>query len=128
MGSRTLGQGRRGWCSRKDETNSRSKLRVRGRPEPTAKCFDDAAANRETHAHAVRLRREEGIEDPSSMGRIDARPHINNSNLDLCPVRTARGDRQSSRTVIDVRHRIDRVGDEIDQNLLQLYAIADYLR
>ena len=69
--------------SRKCEANSRSNIRFARRPQPTAACFDDAAANRQTHAHAVRFRREERVEDPIAMLRIDARTRIDHGDLDL---------------------------------------------
>ena len=58
---------------------------VRSRPEPTAMRFDDPAADRQAHAHALRLGRVERLEDPVETLRVEARPRIADRDHDLCP-------------------------------------------
>src|ERR1700754_2630519 len=81
-----------------------------GRPQPPTMGFDNRAADREAHAHAVGLRRVEGFEKtrqglPQPMAGI---PHRDAHALRL----DARGaDVQFAIAVFNITHRLDGIDD-----------------
>ena len=86
--------------------------------------LDDHPANRQSQPHAVGFCRNERIEDVGQPPRIDSRPAIFHLN-DNRAVAVARGPQlQQAATVLERGHGLDGVADQIDENLLQLTAVA----
>src|SRR5260370_35477403 len=92
-------------------------------PHPSAVRFDDRAADRESHAQAVRLGRVEGAEKPVCILRdtdADVLDHYQH------PVRLVwlRAHDEHAIAVADRRHGLHSIDSEIDDHLLQLDSIA----
>ena len=66
---------------------------IRRGPQPAAVRFDDRAADRQPHAHAGRLGREEGIEQPVQVVRVDANAGVVDGQSDVLTVVRLRADR-----------------------------------
>jgi len=75
---------RDGW---KGKAKSGPEVGVRRRPHPAAMRFDDAAANRQTHAHAVRFCRENRIENSISILYAHHQPSQGTRPSVVCPNR-----------------------------------------
>src|SRR5215472_14305352 len=86
--------------------------------------IDDRAANRETHAETVGLRREQGIEDAMADGRIDARTCILDRHEHIPGFAELRGHGQHPRKFRRRTHGFDAVHNQIQKYLLQLDPIS----
>jgi hypothetical protein len=87
--------------------------------------FDDGMANSETHAHAVGLGREEGVENPVSIGRVDPGARIPHRYHHQAGAILARANHQLTRPVVHRGHCLDPVDDQVDDHLLKLNSIAE---
>ena len=86
--------------------------------------FDDRTADRQPHPQTAGLRRVEGREEVLKTRRSQSRPRILHRDQHAVRFGLSGGDEQLSRPFRDRAHRFDRVDDEIEDNLLQLDAIA----
>src|ERR1700726_2701716 len=93
-------------------------------PQPSTMCFDDRSADRQPHAHAIRLRREEGVEQPADMFRLDSDTGILHRDQYLIGPVLARSYAQFATTVCHRTHGLNAVHQKIHYNLLQLDAVA----
>jgi hypothetical protein len=73
--------------------------------------FNDGAANRQAHSHAVRLAGEEGVEQPIDFVGFDANAGVLRRNEQLAVFAEFGLDCQFARPVNDRFHRVDRVDD-----------------
>ena len=86
-------------------------------------CFNDGAADGQSHAGAMRLRRKEGTKDLVRLLRRQPRSGIADAHHNLFVFRSLRLDGELARP-IHILHRIDAVSDEVHHDLLQLHAIS----
>ena len=88
---------------------------------------DDRAADRQAHPQAIGLGGDERLEEPvDQIGRY-AGPAIAHGEPEI-PFRVAGGGQRQSPIRGDARgHRLTRVEHEIQEHLLQLYAVAKYV-
>src|SRR5216684_2591450 len=86
--------------------------------------FDDRTADRQAHPQTVGLRRVEGGEEVLETRRGQAWPRILHRDQHAIRLGLSGGDEQLSRPFRDGAHCLDSVDDEIEDNLLQLDAIA----
>jgi hypothetical protein len=99
---------------------------IAGCPQLSCVIFDDRAADQQSHA--VGLRREERLEQPICIGRIDARAAVLHRDHRMFIVIPMGLDQQVTWVVADVGHRLDTVDDQIDEYLLKLNPIAEHGR
>jgi len=86
--------------------------------------FDDRTADRQPHAQTVGLRRVEGGEELLEINRGQAWSRILHRDQHFIRFDVSSGDEQLSRPFRDRAHCLDRVDNEIEDDLLQLYAIS----
>ena len=80
--------------------------------------FDDRAAYRETHSHAVRLGREENIEEAVDISCCEAGASILDRNkYTVVAVKLGRN-AQTSFSIDNCLHRIDGIRNEVEDHLL----------
>src|SRR5215813_12725848 len=92
-------------------------------PQSAPVRFDDRPADRQPHPHAAALRGVEGFEYAFQMCRVDARARIAHGHEDTCMLLLG-ADRKLPRSRLSRAHCFDRVQDQIQDDLLQLDAIA----
>src|ERR1700752_545210 len=92
-------------------------------PQPAPMSVDDRPANRQPHSHAAGLRGVKSIEHALEMRRIEARPGIAHCHKDACAVLLG-ADQQFSYPCVTRTHCFDRVEEQVQDDLLQLNAIA----
>src|SRR5215470_19902429 len=80
--------------------------------------LNDRAANRQTHSHAVRFRREECVEDPCNILRRYAGPAVFNRRLYVARFQGSGLDPQESWSIGQVAHGIGSIGKEVQYDLL----------
>ena len=97
---------------------------VRGRPQPSAVGLDNRAADRQPHAHALRLGCIEGGEEMVETLRIQPRARISHCDQHALRFIFPRADQQLSRPLADSTHGFDGVDDQIENHLLQLDPIS----
>ncbi len=85
--------------------------------------LDDGAADGQSHAGPVTLRREERVEDLVCLLRGQPNASIADANHELLAFRSVRLDGELAHPV-HILHRLDAVVDEVHQDLLQLHAIS----
>src|SRR6266850_3510491 len=88
---------------RDGESKARAMRRMRGCPEAPGMGLDDRSADRQPDAHAVGLRREEGVEDAIGSRRIQSHARVFDRNEYAGLFGGFRGYRQYSRAVRDCR-------------------------
>src|SRR3982751_5218485 len=93
-------------------------------PQPAAMRLDDRTADAKPHAGAVRLRREERVEDLLRDVRLKPDARVTDGNKNLLVLSWLHRDQDLSRA-IDVLHRFDAIDEQIHRDLLQLHAIPD---
>ena len=98
------------------------------RPQAAAVGLDDGSADEEAHTHPVRLRREECIEDPAPIFRIDPRSCVLQRDQHLMRLLNLGFDHQQSGPLPDQSHGIDGIHGQIQEDLLQLDRIGQDLR
>jgi hypothetical protein len=86
--------------------------------------LDNGAADRQPYAHAFRLGREEGIEHPLDIFRLDSDAGILYRNEYLVGPVLPRSYQQFATAVGHGTHGLDAVHQKIQYNLLQLDAVA----
>ena len=81
------------------------------------------ATNGQAHPHARRLRRVEGLEDLIDALRVNSRSGISDSNQYAILADAGIG---LQHAIVDVRsaHRLNRIHNQIEKNLLQLRLIS----
>jgi len=89
--------------------------------------LNDRAANREAHPHAIGFGREQRIEYPIGVLRIDSHPGIGYGHHDLI-VLTGFGLHEQVARLLLRGHRVDGVCDQVDEYLLQLNSVCSYVR
>jgi len=86
--------------------------------------LDNGSADRQPHADTVRLGREEGVEHPVDIFRLDSGAGILHRDAYLIGPVLERPYLQFARTACDATHGLDAVHQKIHDNLLQLDAVA----
>ena len=82
--------------------------------------FDDGTANRKPHPHSFGLCCIERLENAFQILRIDARPGIAHCHENAFRLGSIGADRQLSCLSVNSVHCLDRVEDQVQQDLLQL--------
>ena len=80
--------------------------------------LDNRPADRQPHAHAIRLRREEGVEQPANVFRLDSGAGIFHRNKYLIGPVLARSYPQFAMAFCHCAHGLDAVHQKIHYNLL----------
>ena len=93
-------------------------------PYAAAMLLDDRPADRQPHAHAIGLRRKEGVEQPADMFRRDSGAGILHRNEYLIGPVLARAYQQFATGPRHPTHGLNAVHQKIHHNLLQLDAVA----
>src|SRR5271154_7454066 len=95
-----------------------------GRPQPPTMRFDNRAADREAHAHAVGLRRVEGFKETRQALRAQPMAGIPHRDAYALRLDTHGADVYFAVAVLNATHRLDGVDDQVQHHLLQLHPIA----
>src|SRR6476620_12252641 len=82
--------------------------------------LDDRFADRQSQAHSVRLRAEEGVEQLAHVRGVNSRTGIIHHDQDCAGVGWLGSDAQHARTIRDRLHCVDRIGNKIDHDLPKL--------
>lgn len=90
--------------------------------------FDDGFDDRQSHAHAVRLGGEEGIEHLRQRVARDAGAGIGDDQGDVAGFIEFGADSQDALLGRHLLHCFHRIGGKVDQYLLQMRAVAKYVR
>ena len=85
---------------------------------------DDRPTDRQPHAHAAGLRREEGVEEAVHCFRSEPRTRILDRNEQIAGPVDLRSYPQHPRLAHDRAHRLDAIHDQIEDDLLQLNPVA----
>src|SRR5215813_14440992 len=103
---------------RKSELKGRARPDTARGPNPSTVSFDDRTADRESHAHAIRLCRVEGVEQ--AVDALEAQSRAGITHRDEHPARwiILRPDHQFARSLADAAHRFDSVDDQVQDHLL----------
>ena len=109
--------------ARQGEPKYRASGFVRTRPQLAAMSIDDGPADRQAHPDAARLCRVESRENALEMFRINARPGIAHGHQKATCLGSRGADRQLSYPCLDRAHCLDRIEDQVQDDLLQLNAI-----
>lgn len=96
------------------------------RPYAAAMDLDDRAAYRQAHAHAIRLRCEEGVEQLTDVLRADADAGIVDLNQYLIEIVLPRTDQKLAGSIVDRGHGLNSVYEQVQDHLLKLDPIAEY--
>jgi hypothetical protein len=107
-------------CQREDRTNGLAGLD----PQAPPVCFDNRAANGKANPQAFGLRTVKRIEHPIEIRGVQARPGVSNGNAYSVGPGSAGADSQVPPLLGYATHGFDRVGDEVQDHLLQLYSIG----
>src|SRR6202158_1378919 len=89
--------------------------------------LDDRTADRQTHPHTARFCSDQWIEYQLWLLRADSCSGVRHRYDDAPAVVDLGPHAQHPRSILG-RHRIDRVGDQVQKHLLQLDSISSYLR
>ena len=112
------------WIAGNGKREGGTRAVVRLCPEATVVSLDDGAADKQPDAHAVALRRVEGIEQAIRALAVEARASIPNSHADTIAVLSFGLNQQLPRAIVHVGHRVRGVAKQIQDDLLELNAIA----
>src|SRR5260370_1489868 len=93
-------------------------------PHPSAVRFDDRAADRESHAQAVRLGRVEGAEKPVCILGLDTDADVLDRHQHPVRLVWLCAHDEHAIAVADRRHGLHPIDSKIDDHLLQLDSIA----
>ena len=88
--------------------------------------FDDRPADRQPHSHSFRLGCEEWIEDTVDLRWIEPRTCIRDRNYNISQLVGLGANPQHARPARNRAHGLDTVPDQIEDDLLQLHAVAHY--
>ena len=86
--------------------------------------LDDGAADGEPDSHAVALRRVEGVEQPVHALTVDAHARVPDGHAHTIARLPFCSDQQLPRAILHVDHRVRGVAEQIQDDLLELDAIA----
>ena len=86
--------------------------------------FDNRAADREAHAHAVGLRRVEGFKETRQALRAQPMAGIPHRDAHALRLDTRGADVLFAVAVLNAAHRLDGIDDQVQHHLLQLHPIA----
>src|SRR6266851_2641313 len=93
-------------------------------PYAAAVLFDDRSSDRQPHAHAIRLRREESVEHLVDIFQLDSGARILHRNEYLIGLVLARSYPQFATAACHGTQGLDAVHQKIHDNLLELDAVA----
>src|SRR4029077_15710871 len=110
------------------ELKRRAPVVIRCRPEPPAVCLDNRAADRPSHAPALRVGGRERGEDVIEPLRIAPRAGIPYGDPHALRLIFRGADLQLSRTVVDSTHGFDGIVYQIENHLLYLYSVSQHAR
>src|SRR3979411_1898986 len=88
--------------------------------------FDNRTRNRQAQSHAIVLVRDEWLEQPAGNIIVNSGSDIANRNFDHAVAENSGC--QGDFAPFLIRHGIKRVADEIDENLLDLNPVHEYVR
>src|SRR5271163_475357 len=94
-----------------------------GRPQPPTMRFDNRAADREAHAHAVGLRCVEGFKEKRQALRAQPMAGIPHRDEHALWLGAHGADVQFAVAVLNATHRLDGIDDQVQHHLLKLHAI-----
>jgi hypothetical protein len=86
--------------------------------------LDDRAADGQADAHAAALGRVEGLEEAVHAPRVEAHPRILHGQPRAIAFASLGPDHQLPRTVLDGAHRLRGVQEQVQDDLLELHAVA----
>src|ERR1700742_2809804 len=89
-----------------------------GCPQPAAEGFDDRTTDRQPQSQTVRLGSVEGVEKAIEGGRCQSGTRILHSHKHGARLLHPAADEQLPRPVTYATHRLDRINDQIENNLL----------
>src|SRR5713101_6603094 len=101
---------------------------VRRRPQPPSMGQNNRLAYRQPHAQSVGLRRVQGLEETLDVSLLEPNSCVvhDDPHTGACAdLVSMRADHQLPTPVGDVAHRLDRVGQQIQHDLLKLNPIAE---
>ena len=101
---------------------------VRLCPETTMMPLDDGAADGESDTHAVALRRVEGVKQLVHALAVEARASIPHGHAHTIAVLPFGSDQQLPRAIVHANHRVRGVAEQVQDDLLELDAIAGDVR
>src|SRR4029077_8605996 len=103
------------------EAKHRAASLIRLDDDLSAMVFDDGARNRQPDAHSQSLGRDEGLEQLGGNLRRDAEAAVGDADFEQVAIACAARDQQlAPRRLL---HRLDRVADEVEQDLLDLHLV-----
>ena len=88
--------------------------------------LDDRAANRQPNAHTAALGCVEGIKEPFHVLVIETHTGIPHGQAHKVAVFSFCSDQQVSRSVVNTNHRLGRIAEQVQDDLLELDTIACY--
>src|SRR5262249_898269 len=112
--------------TRQDYAENRTMRPVWEDEHPPGVSLDNRAANCQTHAHVVRLCREECVEHTINIFRAYASSSVFNGYSKAHRVARCGSNRQYPSAVRDVAHGIDGIGNDVQHDLLQLSPMAGH--
>src|SRR5262249_25031800 len=104
--------------NRQGELKRRASVVICGCPQSPAVSFDNRPADCQSHAHALRLGRVEGIEETVEGLRIQARAGISHGDQYRLRVIGAGANQQLSWAIAGAVHGFYRVVDQVENDLL----------
>jgi hypothetical protein len=110
----------------KTETGS-AQGRIIVRTNTAAMSFDDRLTYSQTHAHSGVFGRKEAIEKTREVLGINTRAAVLDAAVHPLRVREHSSERNYAARWRNLRHRLDRVHGQVDDDLLELSAVPDNL-
>jgi hypothetical protein len=97
------------------------------RTKTAAVRFDDRLTYSQAHTHSGVFGRKEAIEKTREMLGINTRAAILDAAVHPLRAREHSSERNSAVRWRNLRHRLDRIHGQVDDDLLELSAVPDYL-
>src|ERR1700754_2772964 len=101
---------------------------LRFRPDTATVRLDNRAADRQSHSHALRLRRKERIEKPFDVLFTNARARVSHDYLCVPRIEAARADPQFPPPSRNAQHCLHSVHHKVNDDLLQLHTVGTHVR
>ena len=116
------------WIAGNRKRKSRARAVIRFRPEAAVVSLDNGAADEESDAHAVALRRVEGIEQALRTLAVEARAGIPHGHADTIAVLSFGSNQQLPRAIVHANHCVRGIAKQVQDDLLELNAIPRHGR
>src|SRR4051795_1158555 len=101
-----------------------SRTIIRYCPEASAMALDDGSTDRQADPPAVGLCRVECFEEPLPLNRVEPHPNILHAQPHVIVFASGGPDHHASWSIIDAVHRLGRVPEKVQDDLLKLHTIA----